>query len=238
MTMMYKELAKYYDLIYSWKDYTAEINSIKKLIKNYKSSEGNELLDVGCGTGKHLEYLKDDLSCTGCDLNNEMLDVAKENINGVSFLQADMITLDLNKKFDVIISLFSSIGHVKTYSNLEKTIQNFSNHLKKGGVVIIEPWLTKSTYDAGRPGMTTYDAEDIKIARLNTTKIENDLSILEFYYLIAERDKDVVYYSEKHELGLFEIDKFLEYMSNSGLKSEFLKDGLMKGRGLYIGIKL
>jgi len=86
--------------------------------------------------------------------------------------------------------------------------------------------------------MTTYDAEDIKIARLNTTKIENDLSILEFYYLIAKRNKDIMYYSEKHELGLFEIDKFLDYMSNSGMKSDFLKDGLMKGRGLYIGIKL
>jgi ubiquinone/menaquinone biosynthesis C-methylase UbiE len=235
---MYKDLAKYYDLIYSWKDYKVEIKRIKKLIKKYKKSEGNELLDVGCGTGKHIEYLKDEFSCTGCDLNTEMLDVAKENINGVNFLQADMITLDLNKEFDVIISLFSSIGHVKTYDNLEQTLQNFSKHLKRGGVVIIEPWLTKSTYDAGRPGMTTYDTEDIKIARLNTTKIEKDLSILEFYYLIAERNKDIIYYSEKHELGLFDIDKFLEFMSNSGLKSEFLKDGLMKGRGLYIGIKL
>ncbi len=236
--MMYKELAKFYDLIYSWKDYKAEIKRIKKLIKKHKKSEGNELLDVGCGTGKHIEYLKDKFSCIGCDLNTEILDVAKGNIIGVTFLQADMITLDLNKKFDVIISLFSSIGHVKTYDNLEQTLQNFSKHLKKGGVVIIEPWLTKSTYDAGRPGMTTYDTEDIKIARLNTTKIEGDLSILEFYYLIAERNKDVLYYSEKHELGLFEIDIFLEYMTNSGLKSEFLKDGLMKGRGLYIGIKL
>ncbi|MFX0005107.1 MAG: class I SAM-dependent DNA methyltransferase [Promethearchaeota archaeon] len=236
--MMYKELAKYYDLIYSWKDYKEEVKSIKKLINQYKISEENELLDVGCGTGKHLEYLKDDFSCIGSDINTEMLDVARQKVSGVTFIEADMITLDLNKKFDVIISLFSSIGHVKTYDNLEQTLQNFSKHLKKGGIVIIEPWLTKSTYDAGRPGMTTYDTEDIKIARLNTTKIEDDLSILEFYYLIAERNKDIVYYSEKHELGLFEIDKFLNYMTNSSLKSQFLEDGLMKGRGLYIGIKL
>ncbi|MFW9818151.1 MAG: class I SAM-dependent methyltransferase [Candidatus Thorarchaeota archaeon] len=236
--MMYKELAKYYDLIYSWKDYKGEIKRIKKLIKKYKISEGKELLDVGCGTGKHLEYLKKDFSCTGSDINTEMLEIARENIEGVNFTQADMITLDINKKFDVIISLFSSIGHVKTYENLEQTLHNFSKHLKKGGIVIIEPWLTKSIYDAGRPGMTTYDGEDIKIARLNTTKIDGDLSILEFYYLIAERNKDIVNYFEKHELGLFEIDKFLEYMTNSGLKPEFLKDGLMKGRGLYIGIKL
>jgi ubiquinone/menaquinone biosynthesis C-methylase UbiE len=235
---MYKELAKFYDLIYSWKDYNGEVKRIKKLIKKYKISEGKELLDVGCGTGKHLEFLKDDFSCTGSDINSEMLEVAQTNVGGVSFTQADMITLDLKKKFDVIICLFSSIGHVKTYTNLKQTLQNFSNHLEKGGVIIIEPWLTKSTYDAGRPGMTTYDVEDIKIARINTTKVECDLSILEFYYLIAERNKDAIYYEEKHELGLFEIDKFLEYMKKAGLKAEFLEDGLMKQRGLYIGIKL
>jgi ubiquinone/menaquinone biosynthesis C-methylase UbiE len=235
---MYKKLAKFYDLIYSWKDYKSEINKIKKLIKKYKESEGIDLLDVGCGTGKHIKYLKEYYTCTGSDINNEMLDVAKENIKGVTFTQADMITMDLKKKFDIITCLFSGIGHVKTYDNLEKTIINFSNHLKRGGVVIIEPWLTKSTYDAGRPGMTTYDSDDIKIARVNTTKIENDISILEMSYLIAERNKDIEYFVEKHELGLFEIENFLKFMTDNGLKAEFLKDGLMKGRGLYVGIKL
>jgi len=236
--MMYKDLAKYYDLIYSWKDYKGESERIKKLIKTYKTSAGKKLLDVGCGTGKHLNYFKDDFSCTGCDINNEMLEIARENVNDVHFTQADMITLDLKSNYDVIICLFSSIGHVKTYNNLEHTIKNFSNHLEKGGVVIIEPWLIKSTNDAGRPGMTTYDAENIKIARLNTTKVEDDFSILEFYYLIAERNKDIVYFFEKHELGLFDTNKFLNYMIKAGLKSEFLKDGLMEGRGLYIGRKV
>lgn len=236
--MMYKELAKYYDLIYSWKDYKGEVNKIKNLIKNYKESDGNELLDVGCGTGKHLEYLKKDFSCTGSDINNEMLEIARENISDVEFIEADMITMDLKSTFDIILCLFSGIGHVKTYENLKKTIITFSNHVKKGGVAIIEPWLTKSTYDAGRPGMTTYDSEDIKIARLNTTKIQNNLSILEFHYLICERNKDAKYFEDKHELGLFETDIFIDYMKEAGLKAEFLKDGLMKGRGLYIGIKI
>ncbi|MFX1572310.1 MAG: class I SAM-dependent DNA methyltransferase [Promethearchaeota archaeon] len=235
--MLYNKLAKYYDLIYSWKDYKQEVNSIKSLIKKYKNSDGNELLDVGCGTGKHLKYLKLDFSCIGIDINIEMLKIARDNIKDVIFTQADMITMDLNKKFDIIISLFSSIGHVKTYNNLKQTILNFSRHLKKGGVVVIEPWLTKSTYDVGRPGMTTYETEDIKIARLNTTKLENDLSILEMHYLIAERNKDIEYFSERHEMGLFDINKFLKYMTQAGLKSEFLKDGLMKDRGLYVGIK-
>jgi len=234
---MYREIALYYDLIYSWKDYKKEAKKVKKLILKYKKSDGNELLDIACGTGKHLEYLKNTFSCMGVDINEEMINIAKKNAKGVSFKKADMITLNLNKKFDIIICLFSSIGYVKTYSNLKKCIQNFANHLKRCGVVIFEPWLTKSSYIEGFPHMNTYDGEDIKIARLNISKIEGNLSVLDMHYLIAERNKEIKYYKDRHELGLFEIEKTLEFMKEAGFKPEFLKKGLMKDRGLYIGVK-
>lgn len=234
---MYKKLAKYYDLIYHWKDYEKEAYSIKNLIKKYKKSDGNQLLDVGCGTGKHLECFLDEFSCTGVDINNEMVEVAKTKFKDAIFEQGDMIDFNLKTEFDVILCLFSSIGYVKTYSNLEKTMLNFKNHLKKGGVLIIEPWFTKSAYWVGAPGMTTYDGKDVKIARLNTTKIEGDLSIMEMHYLIAEKDKDIIHFADTHELGLFETDKTLDFMEKADLKTEFLKDGLMKDRGLFIGVK-
>ena len=235
---MYKKLAKYYDLIYHWKDYEKEADSIKDLIKKYKKSDGNKLLDVGCGTGKHLEYFEDEFSLVGIDINNEMVEVAKTKFKDAIFEQGDMIDFNLKTEFDIILCLFSSIGYVKTYPNLEKTIKNFANHLKKDGVLIVEPWVTKSLYRVGEPGMTKYDGEDVKIARLNSTKIEGDLSVMEMHYLIAEKDKDVIHFADTHELGLFETDKTLDFMEKAGLKAEFLKDGLMKDRGLFIGVKL
>lgn len=56
---MYKELAKYYDLIYSFKDYEQEAKRVMELIGSYKKLSGDELLGVGCGSGKHLEYFKE-----------------------------------------------------------------------------------------------------------------------------------------------------------------------------------
>jgi len=235
---MYKELAKYYDLIYHWKDYETEANTIKELIKKYKDFDGNKLLDVGCGTGTHVKHFRNDFSCTGIDINDEMVEVAKSKIPDVIFAQGDMVDFNLKTNFDVILCLFSSIGYVKTYSNLEKTLKNFANHLKNGGLLIIEPWFTKSAFWVGVPGMTTYDGEDVKIARLNTTRVEGDLSIMEMHYLIAERNGDIKHFVDIHELGLFETDKTLEFMQKANFKSEFLKDGLMKDRGLFIGVKL
>lgn len=93
---------------------------LKKLISRYKKSKGRDLLDVACGTGNHLKYLKNSFSCTGTDIDEEMLSIARKKVKGVVFKKADMTTLSLNKKFDVITCLFSSIGYVKTYANLRK----------------------------------------------------------------------------------------------------------------------
>ena len=234
---LYKELAKYYDLIYAFKDYKKEAVRIKALVSKYRKSEGKELLDVACGTGHHLEYLKDEFSCMGVDISNKILEVARKNVKGVVFKQADMTTLNLGREFDVITCLFSSIGYVKTCKNLRKTIRNFSKHLKKGGVVLIEPWHTKLTYIPSSPHMETYDGKEIKIARLNVSELIGSLSVMDMHYLIAERAKGVKHFVDRHELGLFEVDETLRIMKEAGLQSKFLKRGLMQKRGVFVGVK-
>ena len=234
---LYKELSKYYDLIYSFKDYKKESVRIKALVSKYKMSEGKELLDVACGTGQHLEYLKDEFSCMGIDICNEMLEVAMKNVDGVVFKQADMTTLSLGREFDVITCLFSSIGYVKTLANLRRTIRNFSKHLKNGGVVLIEPWFSKSTFYPGSPHMTTYDGKDIKIARLNVSELRGSLSVMDMHYLIAERGEDVKHLVDRHEMGLFDVDETLRIMKTNGLRSRFLKHRLMRERGMLVGVK-
>lgn len=235
--LLYRELAKYYDLIYSFKDYRREVSRIKALVSKYKKSEGKELLDVACGTGHHLEYLKDEFSCMGVDISNEILNVARTNVEGVVFKQADMTTFNLGRKFDVITCLFSSIGYLKTYKNLTKTMRNFSKHLNKGGVVLIEPWFTKSTYIPGYPHMDTYNGKEVKIARVNVSELRGNLSVMDMNYLIAERNKGVKHFVDRHELGLFEIDQTLAIMKKAGFQAKFLKRGLMRDRGLYVGIR-
>lgn len=235
--LLYTELAKYYDSIYHWKNYKKEANKIKRLISKYKKSDGKSLLDVACGTGNHLKFLKNNFSCIGIDINIGILKVTRKNVDNVIFKQANMINFNINKKFDVILCLFSSIGYVKTYSNLRKTIKNFARHLKKGGIAIIEPWFGKNEFKAGLPWMTTYDGKYIKIARLNVSKVKDNISILDMHYLIAEKNKDVKYFVDRHELGLFDIRKTLRIMKEDGFEVKFLKNALMKDRGILIGIK-
>jgi ubiquinone/menaquinone biosynthesis C-methylase UbiE len=234
---MYGDFADIYDLIYSNLDYKKSAKKVKKLIKKHKKVKGNKLLDVACGTGKHLSFLKNEFDCTGIDISNEMLDLAREKYNGIRFLQADMVNFDLNEKFDAIICLFSSIGYVRTHENLKKTLHNFVNHLKPGGVLIMEPWLTKSIAIDGLASMDTYSSENIKIARQSVSKIEGDIIRFDMHYLVAKKGEDVTYIKDRHELGLFDIDQTVKIMQSAGFETRFLKKGLEVKRGLFIGIK-
>ena len=235
--MLHNKLAKYYDRVYSFKDYLDEAVRLQNLIIKYLESGGNALLDVGCGTGLHLKHLKDDFVCTGVDVGKSMLKIARKNVKGVTFKEADMKTLRLRKQFDVIVCLLSSIGYVKTVVSLNKTIQNFSEHLKKGGLALIEPSHAKSFYVSGEPRITTYNGKDAKIARVNFTKIRQSTGVLNMHIVIAERGKDAKYFVDTHELGLFGINNTLRIMKAAGLKSKYLKNGLMTGRELFVGIK-
>jgi SAM-dependent methyltransferase len=235
--------ARYYDRIYSWKPYAAEAEGVKKLIHEYKQAKGKGLLDVACGTGKHLQYLKNEFYCMGTDVSEPMLVEARKNNPEIVFRRADMIRLNLHKQFDVIICLFSAIGYVKTYANVERTLRNFYFHLNIGGVVIIEPWFTRAAFRKGAPHMTTYSDDDTKVARVNVSKVRGNLSVLDMHYLIAERNGTVKYYAERHEVGMFEFDRILALMRKTGFRSKFLRGRLnlargAEDRGVFVGVKV
>jgi hypothetical protein len=62
-----------------------------------------------------------------------------------------------------------------------------------------------------------------------------NISVMEMHYLIGENKKGVKHFIEKHEMGLFEIKKFLKIMKEVGFDSRHLSKAM--GRGIYIGIK-
>ena len=60
---------------------------------------------------------------------------------------------------------------------------------------------------------------------------------MEMHYLIAEKNRSVKYYVDLHELGMFEPEKTLPLMKAAGLKSKFLRTGMFKDRGMYVGVR-
>ena len=232
---MFTKSAPFYDVIYSFKDYQAEAQHLLDIISKHLQSGGKHLLDVACGTGKHLEYLKEAYEVEGLDLSLELLDIAQERTPNVLYHHADMMDFDLGREFDVVTCLFSSIGYVKTLDNLNRAVKCMSKHLIAGGVLIIEPWFTPDSWNPGTVHANFIDEPELKIARMNISCVEGKLSFFDFHYLIGTPE-GMDYFVERHELGLFEREEMSEAMKGSGLEVIYDEEGLT-GRGLFIGRK-
>lgn len=234
----YGELAKYYDFIYHWKDYRREARALKDIIKRYKLIQGNSLLDVGCGTGKHIRELRDEFDCMGIDYSEAMLEQARRNASGIEFRQADMEDFDLGREFDVILCLFSSIGYVRTYPRLARTLRNFARHLRAGGVAIIEPWFSKQDWNDGSVHMHAFESDDLKIVRVGFSGLRGNDSVVDERIVVAKKGKGISYHRDRQVMGLFEREKFLKLMREAGFRPKYIKKSLAPGRGLYVGVRM
>jgi SAM-dependent methyltransferase len=229
---MFTRSARFYDAIYGFKDYAAEAAKIDALIQQ-RNPGARTLLDVACGTGLHLELLRDRYYVQGLDLDRELLAIAAARLPDVLLHEGDMLDFDLGRRFDVVTCLFSSIGYVKTVENLGRAVESMANHLAAGGVLMIEPWLTPDVWEDGHLGAVFVDEPDLKIARVNSSDREGRLSRFVFHYLVLTSD-GVERFEEPHELALFTHDEYLAAFGDAGLQVSHDPDGLM-GRGLYVG---
>jgi ubiquinone/menaquinone biosynthesis C-methylase UbiE len=230
---MFTKTAKQYDAVYSYKDYEAESELITKLVRE-RVPNAKTLLDVACGTGKHLEYLGKSFISQGVDLDTEMLAIAKERVPGVTLHNGDMCEFDLNSKFDVVLCLFSSIGYTKTVERMEQAVSNMASHLKKDGMLLIEPWLTPEAWLEGKIHTNTYETEEFIVTRMMVSEpIERGRLVLE--YMIGD-SSGVSHVTETHDMGWFTSDEYQNAFTKAGLKLEHLEEGLT-GRGIYIVTK-
>lgn len=234
---MFSKSAKFYNALYAsmGKDYVAETQKVHQIIQEHKRSSGNTLLEVACGTGIHASILRENYQVEGLDLDAEMLAVAQQDHPEIPFRQADMVDFELGKEFDVITCLFSSIGYVKTKKRLNKAIQTMTKHLLPGGVLIVEPWFSPDQWQFGRVFALFVDQPDLKISRMSLGGIKSYLSILDFHYMVGTPQR-IETFTERHELGLFTHEEYLEAFRKARLEVVHDPEGL-DGRGLYIGLK-
>lgn len=240
---LYKKFAGYYDKIYAKLDHEKESEFVKWVVGKHKSSEGNELLDIACGTGRHANFLKNDFEILGVDINKEMLKIAREKVPDVEFVRGDMKELELERKFDVIICMFSAMNYNVTLEELEVTLKNFNNHLKKNGVLIFDLGINKENWVEGHMNVDTVVDGNLKLARISKSDLNNGILNSSFIFLVKENGK-IDFDIDEHKLGVFEIGKVVELMENNGfdtfIYSNF-KDEVYESetgeRPVFVGVK-
>ena len=235
MTGPFHPTAHLYDVVYEFLDYEASADAVAALVEERRPG-ASSLLDVACGTGRHLDLLGGRFEhCEGVDIDPAMLDVARRRVPGVPLHVGDMTTLDLGRRFDVVICMFSSIGYAHTSERLGAAVGAMAAHLEAGGVLVVEPWLSPEMIEEPLVRMQTAEAPGMVVARSSRMRVEGTVSHMEFAYLVTTPDGSETF-TEEHVMGLFTPARYREALEGARLASEFLTPGPL-GRGLAVGVR-
>jgi SAM-dependent methyltransferase len=233
---VFEHSAHVYDLLYSFKDYEAESRDLVSLIRG-RVPGATSLLDVACGTGRHLEPLRSAFpDVAGVDLDDGLLAIARERLPDVSLAHGDMRTFDLGRTFDAVTCLSSSVGYLRNDVELAAAVGRMAAHLAPGGVLIVDGWVRP---DAWWPGTHVHalaeTADGVAAARVARTWRDGDRTVLDLRYLIATADDGFAQEQEIHELTLFSDEAYRAAFAAASLAPEVVASP-MEDRDRYAAV--
>ena len=203
--------SKYYDKIYENKE--RDVEQLKIVVSYAKNKKFVKFLDVGCGTGYHVNMLnKMNYDVVGLDKSKYMIETAQSKYNNCEFITGDILK---NNLFD-----YNSFTHIlclnKTFYIIKDKEQFFENCallLAPGGILIIH-LLTRDKFKPfilPKDDTILYNPENYNNAiTKNFIKFSANLEyICDYEVLINESSSDNVdYFTEPYSCYQEKFENF------------------------------
>ena len=97
----------------------------------------SRVLDAGCGTGRLAAALHArGHAVVGADVDPLLLAAAREDHPGPTWVEADLASLDLGERFDVVVA----VGNVMVFlapKTEEQVVDRLAGHVAAGGAVVL-----------------------------------------------------------------------------------------------------
>lgn len=222
----FQDYAYYYNAFYKDKDYAMEAGQIDELLKRY-GNDIHQIINYGCGTGKHdLELTRLGYSCTGIDLSETMIEIAKKNCknleNQIDFTVADIRTYESLKKYDAVISLFHVMSYQNTNKDILRAFQSARKSLDKGGLLLFDAWYGPGVL-SDKPVVRVKEVEDeqyrlIRIARPIMYDKTNVVDVCYEVFVINKDTNEAKTINEVHSMRYFFRPEIEVLLKQAGFK--------------------
>jgi SAM-dependent methyltransferase len=231
---LYNELAEYYFSIDSVsRNISDEISLLRSLLSNIKNPV---ILDLGCGTGEHLNALsKYGIVCTGIDNSEEMLKVASLRFPGkIKFQHKDLVDFDYYNQFDLIYSLFGSFNYIIEDEDIDKIFWNTWRSLKNGGIALFEIWHTEPILKIRNKDLSlvsTTQYKDIIIERFRgfNTISNSNKTIVEVNYKYKITGSSVSKtVTDIHRMRTFSLGEISNFIKDNGFTIKKVYSSVIK----------
>jgi len=176
-----------------------EINFIEKYCD---LSVNDEIVDFGCGMGRHaIELANRNFSVLGIDYSSNLLNKAKENSKKDIFIKGDCRSLLLEKEFNVALCIYDVIGSYTDNNENIKILENIYNNLARGGYALISVMNHELTKHLAKYSFS-FEKEPNKLLELVASSImEKTGDIFNPDHYMLDTNSNVVYRREQFDSG-------------------------------------
>ena len=138
---------RYYAIGYQWNT-EAECDFLQACLKRYGAAEARRVLDIGCGSGRHvMELARRGYHVTGFDLRPEMIAFLNEESRKASLsvkaFVGDMLHEPRQGGFDLAICLMDTFRFLLTNEQLISQLRRVGERLSPGGLYITDFWIPR-----------------------------------------------------------------------------------------------
>jgi hypothetical protein len=109
-----------------------------------------------------------------------------------------------------------------------------AQHVRPGGLVVIEPFIDPNDFRAGHIGIEQGDDGHANVVRVSYSERVGNVLKLTMHHYISAAGKVSVAEPVRFEIAMFTAERLHAAMECAGLEVFHDREGLM-GRGLYIG---
>jgi len=228
--MVFNAYARYYDLLYRDKDYTAEVEYLASHLRE-KAPNAKQILELGCGTGIHATQLVEKgFTVDGVDISSEMLGRAQQRkdtlcadaASRLSFGLGDVRSIRMKKPYDVVVSLFHVVNYQSSNRALRETFQTVASHLEPGGIFLFDSWYGPAVLTQ-MPEVRVKRLEDecIRVTRIAEPSLLPNDNIVEVEYQVWIEDKEsgnIDQFRETHTMRYLFIPELEMMLGDAGMR--------------------
>lgn len=215
----YSKLARIYDKVMTHVNYPAWADYITHLLR-YSKININNIIDISCGTGKHLSNIKlNGANFIGSDISHEMLQIARANLDykSVHLIAQDSCNLGLKENcVEGVLMLYDSINYLFTDQQVLGMFDEVIRILKNEGIFIFDFVTQEGLKDNYVDYWESDSWEGLAYERHCWYSFEERIQYNEFLFLYNGKS-----YREVHMQKIRTIDEWHELISKSNMELSY-----------------
>ena len=220
--LLYGELADWWPLLSPPSEYAEEAAFHERVLRAHCEVPPRTLLELGCGGGSNASYLKASFALTLSDLSPGMLEVSRALNPECEHVQGDMRTLRLGRSFDLVF-VHDAVCYLTREADLRAAIETAFLHCAPGGAALFAPDYVRESFsprtDDG--GVDASDGRGLRYLEWTRDPDPSDTHyVVDFAYLLRERDGSVRALHDRHVEGLFPRADWLAWLGEAGFQAE------------------